>query len=187
LGAHFASSVRDELVAHGLVAKTAAVNSHLVTPRRLAVLISSVSAQAELQEREVQGPSTSAPQAAAAGFAKKHGLAVEALQRQSTPKGEVFVARIKAGGASLETVLAGVIDKSLKKLPIPKMMRWGDGDEQFVRPVHGLVMLHGEQVIPGKVLGLSSGKQTRGHRFMGQRSCSPAPTGTKPSCATRGW
>jgi glycyl-tRNA synthetase beta chain len=168
LGAHFATSVRDELVVQGLAAKTAAFNAHLVTPRRLAVLISSVAAQAELQEREVQGPSTSAPQAAAAGFAKKHGLAVEALQRQSTPKGEVFVARIKAGGASLQAVLAGVVEKSLKKLPIPKMMRWGNGDEQFVRPVHGLVMLHGEQVIAGKVLGLSSGKHTRGHRFMGQ-------------------
>jgi glycyl-tRNA synthetase beta chain len=168
LGTNFATSVRDELVAQGLVAKTADFNTHLATPRRLAVLIASVSGQAEVQQREVQGPSTSAPQAAAAGFAKKHGLSLDALQRQSTPKGEVYVARINAGGASLEAVLAGVVDKSLKKLPIPKVMRWGDGEEQFVRPVHGLVMLHGEQIIAGKVLGLSSGKQTRGHRFMGQ-------------------
>jgi glycyl-tRNA synthetase beta chain len=101
LGMNFATSVRDELVAQGLVAKTAHFNTHLATPRRLAVLIASVSGQAELQQREVQGPSTSAPQAAAAGFAKKHGLSVDALQRQSTPKGEVYVARINAGGVSL--------------------------------------------------------------------------------------
>ena len=65
-------------------------------------------------------------------------------------------------------MLAGKVAEALKKLPIPKMMRWGSGDAQFVRPVHGLVMLHGSRVVPGKVLGLESGNRTRGHRFMGR-------------------
>ena len=88
LAVSLSSSVYEELAALGLVAKTATFNERLATPRRLAVLISAVSRQAEVREREIQGPSTSAPQAAAAGFARKHGLAVEALLRQQTPKGE---------------------------------------------------------------------------------------------------
>jgi len=59
-----------------------------------------------------------------------------------------------------------VVEDALRKLPIPKMMRWGDGDAEFVRPVHGLVMLHGTRIVPGRVFGLESGNRTRGHRFM---------------------
>ena len=70
-------------------------------------------------------------------------------------------------GAALDAVLAGIVAEAIKKLPIPKVMRWGDSDHQFVRPVHGLVMLHGGRVVPGEVLGLSAGNRTRGHRFMG--------------------
>jgi glycyl-tRNA synthetase beta chain len=60
------------------------------------------------------------------------------------------------------------VEEALKRLPSPKLMRWGAGDEQFVRPVHGLVMLHGSKVLPGTVLGLQSGNRTRGHRFLGK-------------------
>jgi glycyl-tRNA synthetase beta chain len=62
--------------------------------------------------------------------------------------------------------LAALVDAALKKLPIPKMMRWGDREEEFVRPVRGLVMLHGERIVPGTVRGQSSGRTTRGHRFL---------------------
>jgi glycyl-tRNA synthetase beta chain len=165
----FSTSVHDELVAAGLAEKGSTFNSRLATPRRLAALIASVSEQAALVDREVQGPSTKAPEAAVAGFAKKQGVAVESLQRQQTPKGEVFVARVKSGGGKLKDALPEIVEKAIKKLPIPKVMRWGSGSEQFVRPVHGLVMLHGANVIPGKVLGLESGRRTRGHRFMGER------------------
>jgi glycyl-tRNA synthetase beta chain len=168
LASSFSSSVRDELVAAGLVPKAAPFKTTLATPRRLAVHVSSVADQAAIQEKEVQGPSTSAPQAAVAGFAKKHGVAVEALQRQKMPKGEVFVARAKTGGAALQTILPEIVEKAVKRLPIPKVMRWGSGTEQFVRPVHGLVMLHGAKIVPGKVLALESGKVTRGHRFMAE-------------------
>ena len=169
LGSSFAASIRDELVAVGLVAKTVTIDSEpLATPRRLAVLIPAVSKQAPAKETEVVGPPVAAPEAAAAGFAKKHGLAPELLGRRTTAKGEFWVARVKAGGVSLEAVLAGIVEKALKKLPIPKVMRWGSGDEQFVRPVHGLVMLHGKSVVPGTVLGLRSQRSTKGHRFLGK-------------------
>ena len=168
LAASFASSVREELVGAGLAAKDVSFSSTLCTPRRLAVLVATVTEQAPFQDREVQGPSTKAPEAAVAGFARKQGVAVESLQRAQTPKGEVFVARVKTGGANLKQALPEIVEKAIKKLPIPKVMRWGEGDAQFVRPVHGLVMLHGEGIIPGQVLGLQAGRRTRGHRFLGK-------------------
>jgi glycyl-tRNA synthetase beta chain len=166
LGLHFSTAIGEELVSLGLVARTRTYATDLATPRRLAVLIPEVSDKAQAEEKEVQGPSTSAAAPAVAGFAKKHGVAVEALGRATTPKGEVFVARVQAGGVTLDAVLAGAVEKAVKKLPIPKVMRWGDGDARFVRPVHGLVMLHGSRVVPGSVLGLQAGDATLGHRFM---------------------
>ena len=169
LGRSFSSAIYEELLALGLAGQ-GPYQSDLATPRRLAVLVPGVEDKAASEEKEVQGPSTSAPSQAVAGFAKKHGVAVDTLGRAKTPKGEVFVARVQAGGAVLDAVLAGVVDKAVKKLPIPKVMRWGDGDARFVRPVHGLVMLHGARVVPGEVLGLDSGNRTLGHRFL-----SPGP------------
>ncbi|HEX6155907.1 MAG TPA: glycine--tRNA ligase subunit beta, partial [Burkholderiales bacterium] len=168
LGLAFADGIRDELVALGLAPKTGKYEKDLATPRRLAVLVAEVAERAASEEKEVTGPSASAPQAAVAGFAKKHGVAVEALLRKPGAKGEVWVARVKAGGAALDDALAGIVERAVKKLPIPKVMRWGDGDAQFVRPVHGLVMMHGARVVPGSVLGLASGNRTHGHRFMGK-------------------
>jgi glycyl-tRNA synthetase beta chain len=169
LGASFAGAIREELVALGLATASAGYEKDLATPRRLAVLIRNVSARAASVEKEISGPSTSAPAAAVAGFARKHGVAVDALERRATAKGEVFAARVKAGGASLDQVLAEIVERAVRKLPIPKVMRWGDGDAQFVRPAHGLVMLHGSRIVPGHVLGLESGNRTQGHRFMGKR------------------
>ena len=169
LGLAFANGIRDELVTLGLAPKAGKYEQDLATPRRLAVLIREVVERAASEEREVLGPSASAPPAAVAGFAKKHGVAVESLQRKPGAKGEVFAARVKAGGAALDEALAGVVERAVRKLPIPKVMRWGDGDAQFVRPVHGLVMLHGSRVVPGRVLGLAAGNRTQGHRFMGKR------------------
>ena len=138
------------------------------TPRRLAVLIPEVLSEAQDRETEVIGPPTKAAPQAIAGFAKKHGVAVDALQKRSTEKGEVVVARVQIKGLVLDRVLAPMVDEALKSLPIPKVMRWGAGDEQFVRPVHGLVLLHGKRIVPGKVLGLESSNRTRGHRFTGK-------------------
>ena len=145
---------------------TTASPTVFATPRRLAFTIGDVAASAEGRESEVTGPSASAPAQAIAGFARKHGLTPEQLERRDTPKGPVMLARVRTQGAALDQVLAGMVEEALKALPIPKIMRWGSGDAQFVRPVHGLVMLHGERVVPGSVLGVSAGRSTMGHRFL---------------------
>jgi len=139
----------------------------LATPRRLAAIISQVLDAASDRQIEVTGPSVKAPPEAVAGFAKKHGVDVKALEQRDTPKGKVFVANVTSKGATLDSVLGSIVNAAIKRLPAPKLMRWGAGEAQFVRPVHGLVMLHGRRVVPGKVLGLEAGNITRGHRFMG--------------------
>jgi glycyl-tRNA synthetase beta chain len=138
------------------------------TPRRLAVAIPDVEAVGKDRETEVTGPSAKAPAEAIAGFARKHGISVDALERRATAKGEIMVARLKIKGLALDKVLAPLVEDALKALPIAKVMRWGAGDAQFVRPVHGLVMLHGERVVPGTVLGVRATAETQGHRFMGK-------------------
>ncbi len=139
----------------------------LATPRRLAVIISQVLDAASDRQIEVTGPSVKAPPEAVAGFARKHGVDVKALEQRDTPKGKVFVANVTSKGATLDSVLGSIVNAAIKRLPAPKLMRWGAGEAQFVRPVHGLVMLHGRRVVPGVVLGLKAGNVTRGHRFMG--------------------
>ena len=142
------------------------------TPRRLAFTVADVAASAAGRETEVTGPSASASAQAIAGFARKHGLAVEQLEKRDTPKGLVMLARVRTKGAALDQVLGSMVEDALKALPIPKIMRWGNGDAQFVRPVHGLVMLHGEGVVSGSVLGIGAGRSTAGHRFLGKDSIS---------------
>jgi glycyl-tRNA synthetase beta chain len=136
------------------------------TPRRLAVLIADVAPAGQDRETEVTGPSAKAPAQAIEGFARKHGVSVSSLEKRPSPKGDVVVARVNVKGQVLDQVLASVVEDALKALPIAKVMRWGAGEAQFVRPVHGLVMMHGARVVPGKVLGLEAANRTRGHRFM---------------------
>jgi glycyl-tRNA synthetase beta chain len=138
------------------------------TPRRLAMLIPEVLGVAQDRAAELSGPSVKAPEQAVAGFARKAGVEVARLERRSIPKGEVYIARVSVKGAALDAVLATVVEDALKALPVAKTMRWGTGDAQFVRPVHGLVMLHGTRNVPGTVLGVASSSRTHGHRFMGE-------------------
>jgi glycyl-tRNA synthetase beta chain len=145
------------------------------TPRRLAVQITHVRETAPDKAVEVQGPSVKAgfdpkgnATAALQGFARKNGVAVDALEQRDTPKGKFFVYRALTTGTRLETNLDLKVADALKALPIPKLMRWGAGDAEFVRPVHGLVMMHGSRVVSGKVLGLQSTNTTRGHRFLSE-------------------
>jgi len=167
LGRAFEEGIYDGLVLRGLLIAPSRHPKALATPRRLAVQVPNVLDMASDQSRDFTGPSVKAPPEAVAGFAKKHGIDVEALEQRDTPKGRVFVANVTLKGAALDAVLAEIVVEALKKLPIPKIMRWGTSDVQFVRPVHGLVMLHGSRIVPGRVLGLESGNRTRGHRFMG--------------------
>jgi glycyl-tRNA synthetase beta chain len=158
-------ALRVDLEKDGFLGKASEATA-FATPRRLAVRITDVLEKAPDINREVQGPPVSAAAAAVAGFAKKNSVGIEALEQRETAKGKVFVARVTAAGRSLDAVLALKVEDALKKLPVAKVMRWGEGEAQFVRPVHGLVMLHGSRIVKGTVLGLQSGNVTRGHRFM---------------------
>ena len=140
------------------------------TPRRLAVLIADVASEASDRESELTGPSAKAADQAVAGFARKAGVAVNALERRQSAKGEIYVARVRLKGARLADMLPSLVEDALKALPIPKVMRWGAGEAQFVRPVHRVVLLHGEDLIAGTVLGIAAGRETAGHRFMGSSS-----------------
>jgi glycyl-tRNA synthetase beta chain len=166
LGLSFGSSIFEGLAARGLVARTTVAQFALCTPRRLAVLIPRVSDSAADSVKDVDGPPVTGKPEAVAGFAKKQGIDPSALQQREGPKGKIYFAKVEVKGARLEAVLAGIVADAVKKLPIPKVMRWGAGEAQFVRPVHGLVMLHGATVVPGEVLGLRSGSKTLGHRFL---------------------
>ncbi|MDP2811226.1 MAG: glycine--tRNA ligase subunit beta, partial [Rhodocyclaceae bacterium] len=87
-------------------------------------------------------------------------------EKQSDGKAEYFVARIRKSGGRIDEYLADMVEAALKKLPVAKLMRWGAGEAQFVRPVHGLILMHDGRTIPGQVLGLASRNVTRGHRFL---------------------
>ncbi|MCX7961717.1 MAG: glycine--tRNA ligase subunit beta [Burkholderiales bacterium] len=155
-----------ELRADGFVAEPAEARA-FATPRRLAVLVAAVRAIAPEQTVELRGPAIGAPAQAVEGFARRHGVAPEALVRVETDKGAVHAVRRRVAGAALEAVLERKLARALAQLPVPKRMRWGEGEESFVRPVHGLVMLHGARVVPGRIFGLASSNRTRGHRFLG--------------------
>jgi glycyl-tRNA synthetase beta chain len=143
------------------------------TPRRLAVLITHVRATAPAAEVLVKGPSVRVgldaegrPTQALAKFAAKHGLGVERLARVHDGRQEVFALRRRVAGERLAARLAARVGEALASLPVPRRMRWGAGEAQFVRPVHGLVMMHGARCVPGEVLGVRSSNKTRGHRFL---------------------
>jgi len=166
---------RDALAAHldgaSLLPRPRVVDPRcLGTPRRIAVLIQGVLEKATDLSEKTAGPLVSAGVEAAKGFAKKWGVAVESLEKIQTSDGEKWLARYTTAGAVLDDILAQKVEEALKVLPIPKLMRWGNGEAQFARPVHGLVMMHGKRVITGSVLGVSAGNATSGHRFMGTAS-----------------
>jgi glycyl-tRNA synthetase beta chain len=175
LSTAFGEEIVKGLARHDLRDPDAPGATLYATPRRLAVLVPGVLAESEERKSEVTGPSVKigldangAPTQALLGFARKNNVPVDALTRRDTPKGMVFVAQVIVAGNTLAGLLAGIVEEALKKLPIPKVMRWGDGDAEFVRPVHGLVMLHGSRIVPGMVLGLTSDNRTQGHRFLAQ-------------------
>lgn len=142
------------------------------TPRRLAVLLPAVADAQPDQTIERRGPAATAafgadglPSKALAGFAASCGTTVEQLQKLETDKGAWYVFRSEQPGQPLSALLPDVVGEALKALPVPKPMRWGDHDYAFVRPAHWLVLLHGDRVIDAQVLGLRSGRDSRGHRF----------------------
>ncbi|HEY4444603.1 MAG TPA: glycine--tRNA ligase subunit beta [Steroidobacteraceae bacterium] len=146
------------------------------TPRRLAVRIQKLAAQQPDKEVERRGPPLKnsfdpqgAPTQAAMAFAKNCGVAVTDLARLETDKGAWLVFRGTERGAATATLLGDIINQAVAALPSPKRMRWGAGTVEFVRPVHSVVLLYGETVVPVSVLGLPSGRVTFGHRFLAPR------------------
>ncbi|MFZ4791551.1 MAG: glycine--tRNA ligase subunit beta [Candidatus Competibacteraceae bacterium] len=142
------------------------------TPRRLAVLIENVPTRQPDRQLERRGPAVSAafgpdgtPTKAAEGFARSCGVAVADLQRQETDKGTWLVHVSLEPGAPTADLIPGIVVNALAGLPIPKRMRWGDRDDEFVRPVHWVVLLFGDDVIPATILGVQTGRITHGHRF----------------------
>ena len=146
--------------------------SAYASPRRLAVIVASLGfAQAD-EEVVVRGPPVSVAYddagkitPAGSAFAKKCGVEPEALDRLPADKGERLCFRSLERGQKAAALIPGLVETALKDLPIPRRMRWGDGEAEFVRPVHWIVLLHGSNVVEGSVMSVPAGRMTRGHRF----------------------
>lgn len=145
---------------------------YFYSPRRLAVKFAGIPARQPDQVQRRLGPAVQAafdkfgkPTKAAAGFAASCGVGVEQLEREQTGKGERLAYTVTSKGRPTADRLPDIVREAIRKLPIPKRMRWGAGDTEFVRPVHWIVMLLGKTVVEGEILGVKSGRQTYGHRF----------------------
>ncbi|SIT24019.1 glycine--tRNA ligase subunit beta [Achromobacter sp. MFA1 R4] len=187
LGQAFAEGVRATLDRHGLLADGCAVTAYS-TPRRLAVHLSAVLAQAPDQAYAEKlmpvkigltedGKATPALQKKLAAKGLEN-IDVSTLDRESDGKQDYLVARGTAAGAQLAAGLQEGIDAAIDGLPIPKVMRYQLADGvttvKFVRPAHGLIALFGADVVPVSALGLTAGRDTLGHRFMSQGAVSIA-------------
>ncbi|MES1937006.1 glycine--tRNA ligase subunit beta [Salinisphaera hydrothermalis] len=144
----------------------------LATPRRLAVYIVDAASASAAERVEKYGPtvdiaydSDGNPTKAGEGFARSVGTTIDALEIEDSDKGRRLVYRGTAEGRALAELLQPAVDAALRALPIPKRMRWGDSEAAFVRPVHWVVALHGDAVLPLSVFGEHADRQTRGHRF----------------------
>lgn len=142
------------------------------TPCRLAVLIKQLVSNQKAQIVERRGPALSAafdahgePTQACIGFARSCGVSPSALMTIKHQQGEWVGLRYEVPGKTVAELLPTLIEQALMALPIPKRMRWGEGDAQFVRPIHSMLMLYGDQVIEANILNCRTGRLTRGHRF----------------------
>ncbi|MFV4845950.1 glycine--tRNA ligase subunit beta [Edwardsiella tarda] len=168
----FADNFRSELdnagLAHGDIAWFAA-------PRRLALKVAALDAAQPDREIEKRGPAIAQafdadgkPTKAAEGWARGCGISVEQAERLTTDKGEWLLYRAQQKGQRAQELLPTLVANALSRLPIPKLMRWGANDTQFVRPVHTVTLLLGSESIPATILGIQSDRVIRGHRFMGE-------------------
>jgi glycyl-tRNA synthetase beta chain len=147
------------------------------TPRRLAIIVEDLAEQQSDKLVEKRGPAVSAAfdekgeaTRAAQGWARSNGIEVSQAARLVTDKGEWLLYKAELKGENINSLLESLISKALAKLPIPKPMRWGSNSTQFIRPVHTLTMLYGEDLITGTVLGKQSSRKIMGHRFHGEKA-----------------
>ena len=173
LGNHFAQSIAEGLEKAQLIDGAAQFTAY-ASPRRLAVSVANVKPVQAEQHIVRKGVSVAAgmkdgvPTKALEGFARSCGVEIGSLKIINDGKQDVYAHEFTQAGQTLAALLGEIINTAIKKLPIPKVMRWGSSTHTFVRPVHGLVALHGADVVPVNVLGLDSGRQTLGHRFLSQ-------------------
>ena len=173
LATSFADNVEAELNQAGL---TFDKIEWFAAPRRLAVKVLNLATQQPSKEIEKRGPAVSAafdaegkPTKAAEGWARGCGITVDQAERIATDKGEWLVHRAKIEGQPTKNLLNEIVANALAKLPIPKPMRWADKTVQFIRPVHTVTMLLGDELIEGEILGVASARTIRGHRFLGEK------------------
>ena len=173
LATSFADNVEAELNQAGLSFDKI---EWFAAPRRLAVKVLNLATQQPSKEIEKRGPAVSAafdaegkPTKAAEGWARGCGITVEQAERIATDKGEWLVHRAKIEGQPTKNLLNDIVANALAKLPIPKPMRWADKTVQFIRPVHTVTMLLGDELIEGEILGVTSARTIRGHRFLGEK------------------
>ena len=173
LATSFADNVEAELNQAGV---TFDKIEWFAAPRRLAVKVLNLATQQPSKEIEKRGPAVSAafdaegkPTKAAEGWARGCGITVEQAERIATDKGEWLVHRAKIEGQPTKNLLNDIVANALAKLPIPKPMRWADKTVQFIRPVHTVTMLLGDELIEGEILGVASARTIRGHRFLGEK------------------
>ena len=173
LATSFADNVEAQLNQAGL---TFDKIEWFAAPRRLAVKVLNLATQQPSKEIEKRGPAVSAafdaegkPTKAAEGWARGCGITVEQAERIATDKGEWLVHRAKIEGQPTKNLLNDIVANALAKLPIPKPMRWADKTVQFIRPVHTVTMLLGDELIEGEILGVVSARTIRGHRFLGEK------------------
>ena len=173
LATSFADNVEAELNQAGLSFDKI---EWFAAPRRLAVKVLNLATQQPSKEIEKRGPAVSAafdaegkPTKAAEGWARGCGITVDQAERIATDKGEWLVHRAKIEGQPTKNLLNGIVANALAKLPIPKPMRWADKTVQFIRPVHTVTMLLGDELIEGEILGVASARTIRGHRFLGEK------------------
>ena len=169
LSTAFADGVTAGLEAAAL--KPAGILSY-AAPRRLALLIKDVPLAQQDRETVRRGPALGAAfdeegcaSKAALGFARSCGVEVEELDKLETADGSWLAFRAVEKGQDTATLLPDLLRKALAGLPIPKRMRWGNRDDEFVRPVHWVVLLLGDQVVDAEILGVKTDRYTRGHRF----------------------
>ena len=169
LSDHFTDAVTRQLADLGFSHED--VTSY-VTPRRIAVLFEQTSANQPDQKVERRGPAIDAaydddgqPTKAATGFARSCGVELEQLQTIDTDKGQWLFYKSTEKGSSLSDALPQIINQALDGLPIARPMRWGDSEVEFVRPIHWVVVMHGNRIVPAAIKNLTASNTTYGHRF----------------------
>src|SRR6476661_7601680 len=131
------------------------------TPRRLALIVRDVADATQATREELKGPRTSAPPQALEGFLRKTGLRQDQLEDREG----VYFAVIERAGRPAAEILSDTVRRIVADFPWPKSMRWGDGTSRWVRPLHGIVAILGEEIVPVEIDGIVSGATTVGHRF----------------------